>query len=464
MVFSSIAFLFLFLPVFLVAYYGLRGLAARNVLLIVASLFFYAWGNPHWILFLLGSAVVDWGNGLWIERHRDSALKIWGVVSTLVFNLGLLLLFKYSRFVADTGNALFGTHWTVGDPSLPVGMSFYTFETISYTIDVYRGTARAQPSFPKFLVFICSFPRLVAGPIVRYNQVAHELSERPTDVAEISQGVTRFCRGLFKKVFFANVAGQLTARFLDAGPADLTVAGAWFGLVMFTLQIYYDFSGYSDMAIGLGHMVGFTLPENFRHPYIATSITDFWRRWHMTMSAFFRDYVYIPLGGNRRLQWRNILLVWAATGLWHGASWNFVLWGLYFAVILLIEKWVVLRLLAKLPRLVAHAYALFLIVLGWAIFHITDLGRLGRTIALLFGFGGAPASDYTLTQAISANAFWLAAAFLFCLPVRTWAATALEGRPATRAALAAPVSLAFLAVSVTLLVGSSYNPFIYFRF
>ena len=464
MVFSSIAFLFLFLPAFLVVYYAGRSLPVRNVVLVAASLLFYAWGNPHWLLFLLGSAVVDWGNGLWIERHRDSARKRWGVVSTLVFNLGLLLVFKYSRFVADTGNALFGTHWSVGDPSLPVGMSFYTFETISYTLDVYRGTARAQPSLLKFLVFICSFPRLVAGPIVRYNQVAHELDTRPTNVAEISLGVTRFCRGLFKKVFFANVAGQLTARFLDGAPGDLTVAGAWFGLVMFTLQIYYDFSGYSDMAIGLGHMVGFQLPENFRHPYIASSITDFWRRWHMTMSAFFRDYVYIPLGGNRRLQWRNILIVWAATGLWHGASWNFVLWGLYFAVILLAEKVVLLRVLERLPRAVGHLYALFFIVVGWAVFHITDLGRLGHTLALLFGFGGAGLSDYQLSSAISSNAFWLAAAFLFCLPVRSWAMAALAGRPAMRHVIAVPASLAFLAVSVTLLVGSSYNPFIYFRF
>jgi alginate O-acetyltransferase complex protein AlgI len=469
MVFSSLSFLFLFLPVFALIYFLTPSGLLKNIVLVASSFIFYGWGNPVWVLFLLSSAVVDYGNGLWIEHFRDSRLKIVGLLSTLVFNLGLLVLFKYPKFLTDIVNGLLRTHFVGMEPALPAGMSFYTFETISYTVDVYRGKSRAQRSLLNFLVFIASFPRLVAGPIVRYWQVEHELASRTVRLADISVGVTRFCRGLFKKVFFANVAGALTARYLDGQLSDLTVCGAWFGLLMYTLQIYFDFSGYSDMAIGLGRMIGFELPENFRHPYIADSITDFWRRWHITMSNFFRDYVYIPLGGNRYgelMQVRNIALVWAATGLWHGASWNFVFWGLYFGVLVLLEKWFVLRVLGHVPRILRHLYALLFIILGWLIFHITDLGRLADTARLMAGGTDAPVSDYDLLQSVEANAFWIVAAVILCTPVRTWAAALLHDRvpPAIARSGEALLNLFFLLASITLLVGSSYNPFIYFRF
>jgi alginate O-acetyltransferase complex protein AlgI len=465
MVFSSLPFLFLFLPLFLAVYFSTKSIPVRNVVLIVSSLIFYAWGQPIWVLCLLGSGFVDWLNGLWIERFRESRLKIFGLLSTLVFNLGLLMTFKYSTFIVDNFNGLFGTHFDRPPFMLPIGMSFYTFETISYTLDVYRGETKAQRSLVKFLVFICAFPRLVAGPIIRYHHVAADIENRKSDSRNVSLGVTRFCRGLMKKVFFANVAGALTKQFFDGNVGDLTVAGSWFGLLMFTLQIYYDFSGYSDMAIGLGHIAGFTYPENFNHPYVANSITDFWRRWHISMGQFFRDYVYIPLGGNRRWATRNIFVVWAVTGLWHGANWNFVLWGLYFGVLVFLEKVLLLKWLGRLPGFVGHLYALFFIIVGWAIFHDTDLSRLGQQLQILFGFGGVALTDYRVTSALMANAVWLGVALVFCAPVRGWIAERLDARlPALTSFAGVGLNAAFMLVSVTLLVGTSYNPFIYFRF
>jgi alginate O-acetyltransferase complex protein AlgI len=466
MVFSSLPFLFLFLPAFLVVYFSTSSIVVRNVVLVVSSLIFYAWGQPIWVIFLLGSGIVDYWNGRLIEHFRDSPLKILGLLSTLVFNLGLLATFKYSGFIVDNVNAVLSIHLARPSFMLPVGMSFYTFETISYTLDVYRGQTKAQRSLLNFLVFICAFPRLVAGPIIRYHHVANEIVNRRSDARDWSYGVTRFCRGLCKKVFFANVAGQLTKQFFDSPMNELTLAGAWFGLLMFTLQIYYDFSGYSDMAIGLGRIVGFTYPENFNHPYIATSITDFWRRWHISMGQFFRDYVYIPLGGNRKWATRNIFVVWAVTGLWHGANWNFVLWGLYFGVLVYLEKIILLKWLGRLPAIVGHIYALSFIVMGWAIFHDTDLHRLGQQAQLMFGWTGAALYDYRLNSALVANALWLAVAVILCAPVREWVAERVGPRlpPTANGLVAISTNMACLAVSVTLLVGTSYNPFIYFRF
>jgi alginate O-acetyltransferase complex protein AlgI len=418
---------------------------------------------------LLGSALVDYFNGIFIERSGKNPIRILGIFITLIFNLGLLISFKYSGFIVENVNFLIGAHFKKPDVLLPAGMSFYTFETISYTIDVYRGEVKAQRSLLKFLVFIVSFPRLVAGPIVRYSQLAMDLGRRVVTARDFGGGVTRFCRGLFKKVFIANVAGSLTAEFLDRDPTSLTLAGAWFGLLMFSIQIYYDFSGYSDMAIGLGKMLGFTYPENFKHPYAVRSVTDFWRRWHITLGAFFRDYVYIPLGGNRRHATRNIFVVWAITGLWHGPSWNFMLWGLYFGAILFLEKTLLLKSLSRLPALVQHAYALVLIVLGWAIFHFTDLHRLESVGAVLLGLARAPLTDYELPAAIVRNIIWIIGALLFCFPVRESLQRLWSGRDSNLAIAAKGVwvvseNLTMLALSVTLLVGSSYNPFIYYRF
>lgn len=467
MVFSSLTFLFFFLPACLALYFAFPQRPVRNLILTLFSLIFYAWGEPIWVGLLIFSACWDFLNGLFIERwrHRRAMARL-GLLSSLVVNLGLLASFKYADFIVETVNAATGLDFKAPGLLLPIGISFYTFQTISYTIDVYRGEVQAQKSLLNFMLFVVCFHQLVAGPIVRYSHVAREIEQRVFNIDEFSQGVSRFCKGLFKKVFIANVAGELSLQFLGLSPQEATMAGEWFGLLMFSLQIYFDFSGYSDMAIGLGLMFGFHYRENFQHPYMARSITDFWRRWHISLGSFFRDYVYIPLGGNRRNQTRNIFIVWGLTGLWHGASWNFVLWGLYFGLILWLEKQFVLRLLAWLPQPIGHAYALFLVVTGWAIFHFTDLERLHASMQLLFGLSQAPLYDFSLTSALSANAHWLAFALLMCAPVyamvhrqmQRWLPAGLY-----QAAVMAQTA-ALLGVSTLLLVGQTYNPFIYFRF
>ena len=467
MVFSSLTFLFFFLPACLVAYYAFPQRQVRNAVLIAFSFIFYAWGEPIWVVLLISTAVWDYLNGLFIERFRDRpALARLGVLSSLTVNLSLLGTFKYADFIVNTVNDVTGLGFKSPGILLPIGISFYTFESVSYVIDVYRGEAPAQRRLINFMVFLVCFPRLVAGPIVRYVHVAGEIENRQFRLDDFSSGVTRFCKGLFKKVFIANTAGELSQQFLGKGLGEATVSGEWFGLLMFSLQIYFDFSGYSDMAIGLGRMFGFHYRENFRHPYVSTSLTDFWRRWHISMGSFFRDYVYIPLGGNRRHATRNILIVWALTGLWHGASWNFVLWGLYFAVILLVEKHGLRRLLEVMPRVIGHAYALFFIMLGWTFFHFTDMGALWSCLRTLFGANEAPLYNFEVEAALWANAGWLALALLLCTPVASavdgWLQRA--GGERIQLGMALMQNLVFLGLSVALLVGQTYNPFIYFRF
>ncbi len=466
MVFSSLVFLFGFLPIVLTSYFLVRSIFWRNIVLVVFSLIFYAWGEPIWVCLLLVSGVVDYLSGLWIEHHRGRRIAVLGLVATLVINLGMLISFKYSDFIVANVNALTGLQFSQPGLLLPVGISFYTFETISYTIDVYRGDAKAQRSFLKYMAFIASFPRLVAGPIIRYGHVEPQIEARSFDLDNFTGGMYRFCRGLFKKVFIANVAGELCVQFMGVSPMEATLGGSWFGLLMFTLQIYFDFSGYSDMAIGLGRVFGFTYPENFRHPYTATSITDFWRRWHITLGNFFRDYVYIPLGGNRSHALRNILVVWALTGIWHGASWNFGIWGLYFGLILIFEKYVFNRVLEAAPLVLRHIYALFFIIVGWALFYFVELDKLIAFLGVLFGLTPRPLSDFALVSALSANAFWLMLALALCMPVRARVQAALEARmePLLYAWTDLCFHLMLLALAVALLVGSSYNPFIYFRF
>jgi alginate O-acetyltransferase complex protein AlgI len=466
MVFSSLIFLFLFLPACLILYYATPWLKLRNWILILFSLLFYAWGEPVWVVLLLASAVIDYCNGLFIEKFRGKPLAVLGVYSTILINVGALATFKYSGFIVENVNTITGLNMPKPSFLLPVGISFYVFMSISYTLDVYRNELRAQRSFPDFLVYIANFHHLVAGPIIRYGHIAHEITSRRFRLGDFSSGASRFCIGLFKKVCIANVAGELATQFLDGDPEMATLAGAWFGLLMFTLQIYFDFSGYSDMAIGLGRMFGFHYRENFDHPYIARSITDFWRRWHISLSSFFRDYVYIPLGGNRHHQVRNILVVWALTGIWHGASWNFVLWGLYFAVLLLVEKRVLGSVLPRLPRFFQHAYAMFFIILGWAIFYFTDIHRLGQFLQSLFGLRALPFTNFEVANALTSNAFWLIFALLACWPMREWYhKNAMAKAPAAIVVLSeALISLVFFFAAITMLVGSSYNPFIYFRF
>ncbi|HRK26085.1 MAG TPA: MBOAT family O-acyltransferase [Chitinophagales bacterium] len=467
MVFSSLLFLFLFLPINVFSYYVLGGLKYKNIILIIFSLFFYAWGEPIWVLLLIFSALIDYINGLFIEYYRGKKIAQIGIYSTLFFNLGILGLFKYSAFFINNANALFSLNIESFKYELPIGISFYTFQTISYTIDVYYGRVKAQKSFLNFLMYVSLYPQLVAGPIVRYSHIAREINERRFNWADFNAGVVRFCIGLFKKVAIANVAGSLCTPLLDSDLSTLSVGGAWWGLLLFSLQIYFDFSGYSDMAIGLGRMFGFHFHENFRYPYLSASITDFWRRWHISLGSFFRDYVYIPLGGNKSNIVRNLFVVWALTGFWHGASWNFILWGLYFGLIILLEKLFIAQLLQKLPHIARHIYALFLIIFGWALFYFTGLERLWWFIKILFGATQNEVWNLETLLSVTENIYWLILAVVLCFPCYHWLQNMAEKHvkylPIYHYFLAA-LSLLLFIVSVTLLVGSTYNPFLYFRF
>lgn len=338
MVFSNTLFLYLFLPINLILYYAVKSRKWENFILIIFSLAFYAWGEPVWIFLLIFSSLVDYGHGLFIEKYRGTKLAKIGLLSSICINLGLLITFKYSAFLYENLNNIFNLSLEIPKFSLPIGISFYTFQTLSYTVDVYKGEVKAQKHFSKFLMYVSLYHQLVAGPIVRYSDVEEEIESRVTTVENFSSGISRFTIGLAKKVLIANVAGQFVTQYMNSDLSSITVLEAWFGIAMFTIQIYFDFSGYSDMAIGLGKMFGFTYMENFNYPYISKSATEFWRRWHISLGSFFRDYVYIPLGGNRKNMIFNLFVVWFLTGIWHGASWNFILWGLYFGILVYLEK------------------------------------------------------------------------------------------------------------------------------
>lgn len=472
MVFSNLFFIYLFLPLNLILYYVVPNKTWKNVVLLLFSLFFYSWGEPVWVFLLMLTAFLDYTWAKCIEyfhltgqQHRK---KI-ALIASLVFDLGMLGVFKYSGFVVENINLLTGLSLPVPQIALPIGISFYTFQTISYVLDVYRGQVAAQKRYYKYLMYLSSYHQLVAGPIVRYSDVAAEIENRTVSAQDFSEGITRFCLGLTKKVVVANVAGSLAGNYLDADLASLSVAGAWFGVLLYTLQIYYDFSAYSDMAIGLGRMFGFHYHQNFNYPYIAKSVTEFWRRWHISLSSFFRDYVYIPLGGKYRHQIFNICVVWFLTGLWHGASWNFILWGVFYGALLIVEKLGLLKVLEKIPSVFSHLYLLFLTLIGWTIFYTTDLGKLGGYFGVMFGLSGNAFSDPQLSITFMNNLFWLIAAVLFCMPitqlVKRWAQTQRsEGVRAGISIVNAIMNVMLLFVCTAMLVGDSYNPFLYFRF
>lgn len=472
MVFSNLFFIYLFLPLNLILYYAVPNKTWKNVVLLLFSLFFYSWGEPVWVFLLMLTAFLDYTWAKCIEYFHltgQQRRKKIALIASLVFDLGMLGVFKYSGFVVENINLLTGLSLPVPQIALPIGISFYTFQTISYVLDVYRGQVAAQKRYYKYLMYLSSYHQLVAGPIVRYSDVAAEIENRTVSAQDFSEGITRFCLGLTKKVVVANVAGSLAGNYLDADLASLSVAGAWFGVLLYTLQIYYDFSAYSDMAIGLGRMFGFHYHQNFNYPYIAKSVTEFWRRWHISLSSFFRDYVYIPLGGKYRHQIFNICVVWFLTGLWHGASWNFILWGVFYGALLIVEKLGLLKVLEKIPSVFSHFYLLFLTLIGWTIFYTTDLGKLGGYFAVMFGLSGNALSDPQLSITFMNNLFWLVAAVLFCMPitqlVKRWAQTQRsEGVRAGISIVNAIMNVMLLFVCTAMLVGDSYNPFLYFRF
>ena len=464
MVFADLFFLFAFLPAFAICYLiaGLaKGNTLKNGVLVLFSLIFYAWGEPVYVVLLVLCALLNWLFGRGIDR-KGRGRTFWLVVG-LIGNLAILGTFKYLGFFADLLGR-FGVTLQVPEIALPIGISFYTFQSISYLVDVYRRESPAQRRFWDLLLYISMFPQLIAGPIVRYGTIAKEIHTRKVRWEDFSEGGFRFLVGLGKKVILANQLSEVADQFLAGNLAELSTAGAWVGLLAFTLQIYFDFSGYSDMAIGIGRCLGFHFRENFDHPYCCNSITDFWRRWHISLGSFFRDYLYIPLGGNRRHQFLNILIVWFLTGLWHGASWNFVCWGLYFGLIVAIEKFTVLRW--KVPAPVAHLYSLILVILGWGIFYFTDFSRMTDFFPVLFGKAVA-ATDFTVRSALTSR-FWLwITAIVCCLPLGRWIGGWFEkwaiGHNVLHI-LQTVFAVAVLAVSVALLVGGTSNPFIYTRF
>ena len=469
MVFAHPLFLFVFLLLNLFLYYVYGNKNYRNWILVVFSFFFYSWGEPIWVVLLIFSALVDYINGLVIERYRGAIGEKIGLISSLVINLGLLCTFKYSGFITENINALFGLNLDVPSFALPIGISFYTFQTISYTVDVYRGEVKAQRSFMKFMMFVSLYSQLVAGPIVRYQHIADEIDNRKLSIDDISSGVTRFCQGLFKKVFFANIAGELAQPYLEGNIEALSVGGSWFGITMFSLQIYFDFSGYSDMAIGLGRMFGFHFHENFNHPYISKSATEFWRRWHMSLGSFFRDYLYIPLGGNKTNFYRNLLIVWFLTGLWHGASWNFIFWGLYFGILIAVERLFLSKFLERLPVFISHTYLILIAIFGWVIFYFTDLSRLGSYLGVMTGVSGHAFWDVALGIQLRANIIWFVIALIFCMPVMEFLKYRFGNKISERQWQVVPyvqtaINVIMLLVSVAFLEENSYNPFLYFRF
>lgn len=461
MVFSSLIFLFLFLPAVLAIYF-LSPWRVRNAILLIFSLIFYAWGEPVYIAIMLLSTATDFSFGLLLDRPGISRTKRKAiVVLSMVVNLSLLSYFKYADFLIENLNAWLGTAIPLTELPLPIGISFYTFQSMSYIVDVYRGTAKAQRNWLDFATFVALFPQLVAGPIVQYSTIAEQLRHRTVDYALFAEGIRRFTKGLSKKVLLANNIGLLWHTVSSADPGTLPVFTAWLGIIAFAFQIYFDFSGYSDMAIGLGMMFGFRFNENFNRPYTAQSITDFWRRWHISLSSWFRDYVYIPLGGNRRGLWiqiRNILIVWALTGIWHGASWNFLLWGLYFGLILIFEKWIGLRLLAKLPRALRHSYALLLILIGWVFFTYDDLSVMSSYFSALAGLNGQPLWNTETSYLLYTNLILLMVLVITSVVEKT-------KRSLKYSSYWQPVyyGLLFL-MSTAYLVDATFNPFLYFRF
>ena len=467
MVFSTPIFMFYFLVLTLFLYYIVprRG---RNVVLLVSSLFFYWWGERAYVSIMFLSTAIDYTHGLLVERCKargnDKGAKM-AVASSIVFNLALLCFFKYWDFIAGSLQSVGLTFMPVLGVHLPIGISFYTFQTMSYTIDVYRGDARAQRNILNFGTFVTLFPQLIAGPIIKYKDLGDQIDRRDYSADKFSSGVQIFMVGLAKKLLIANNVGMLWDSYKAMAPSELTVAGAWLGVLAFTFQIYFDFSGYSDMAVGLGRMLGFEFLPNFNYPYISKSITEFWRRWHISLSTWFREYLYIPLGGNRRGKGRqvfNLLVVWAATGIWHGANWTFLFWGLYFFVLLMVEKFLLLKPLEKAPAIVGHIYTMFFVMVSWAIFAIEDLGHLASYLRVMFGLGGVPLADGTFGYYLTS--------FLPVLCVAAVASTPL-GRAiyrgmGTRAQQVACTVLvaAGLLVCTAYLVAGTYNPFLYFNF
>lgn len=464
MVFSSLVFMFAYLPITLLAYY-LVPRQGRNIFLFIVNLIFYGWGEPKLVLLMVFNIFFNYIGGWLVDKYRaDAKKKKLFLILTCVLDIGILAVFKYTGMITETLNMLPFLNIPELQISLPIGISFYTFQTMSYVIDVYRDDAPVSKNFINFGTYVALFPQLIAGPIVRYRDVAEQLVNRRETLEMFTKGVKLFMVGLAKKVIIANTMGTLTTNIF-ATTDENGVVGTWVGMIAYTFQIYFDFSGYSDMACGLGNMMGFEFLKNFNYPYIAKSITDFWRRWHISLSTWFKEYVYIPLGGNRKgvkRQILNLLIVWGLTGLWHGAAYNFVLWGLYYGLLLILEKFVLKKFLDRLPSFVQHIYTLFIIIIGWGLFYFTDVGQLGEFMVDLFNFGNGICGNQAFNLIMS-NLPMLIIAAVASTPLATMLYTRFEHTrfmwiPETL------YCMGILAVSTASLVNQSYNPFLYFRF
>ena len=471
MVFSSIPFLFFFLPLCLLLYYAVP-FSMKNGILLVFSLIFYAWGEPIYILLMLFATLVDYTNGLLMERFGTTKItRTLFLCSSIVVNLSVLAFFKYADFLIITMNGLFGTKFSPLGLGLPVGISFFTFQTMSYIIDLYRKEVETEHNYFTYLTYVSMFPQLVAGPIVRFSDINAELHKRTLLRSEIEAGLLRFMQGLFKKVLIANQVGALWEELRIIEASQISVTMAWIGAVCFTLQLYFDFSAYSDMAIGMGWMLGFHFNENFNYPLSSISVTDFWRRWHISLSTWFRDYVYIPLGGNRKgvlKQLRNMAVVWFLTGLWHGAAWNFVLWGIYYGILLAFEKFLWGKGLAKLPKLVQHLYALLIVVFGFVIFTFDDMAALRTYLTSMLGMAGNPLFGTEVFWYLGNYGVVLIASCILAFPVYPWlkAKISCMGTAVTTitSALSMLGYMALFLLATAYLVNDTYNPFLYFRF
>jgi len=471
MVFSSTLFLFRFLPIIMILYFMAPG-RMKNILLLLGSLFFYAWGEPVYVLLMLFSTASDYIHGRIIGKVRDKTLKKVFLASSIIVNLSVLGFFKYADFLVGTINQVAGTQIPLLNLPLPIGISFYTFQTMSYSIDVYRGKVKVQKNLLDFAVFVTMFPQLIAGPIVRYADVEKDLHERKPDILQIQYGVRRFVAGLAKKVLLANNLGFLWTQVSGGEWSSMTAAGAWLGIVAYTFQIYFDFSGYSDMAIGLGACFGFDFPENFRYPYISRSVTEFWRRWHMTLSSWFKEYVYIPLGGNRKgmaRQLLNILIVWTLTGIWHGAGWNFLLWGLWFALWLILEKLFLKKVFDRLPKGIGWLYTMILVVISWVFFAIEGDGGAIAYLKIMLGMGEAGWINQTALFMAKENLILFMLAALGATPVCSMVSKKLREASngygiAVYRVLEKLILAVLLIASIAYIVDATYNPFLYFRF
>lgn len=464
MVFSDSVFLFMFLPLTLAVYYAVP-FAFKNTVLFLTGLLFYAWGEPVYVLIMLLSTAIDYCAGRLMDRFDSNKnIRKATLLVSVVMNLSLLGIFKYGSFFIGSVNGIFGS--AIPDPGLPlpIGISFFTFQSMSYTIDLYRRNIKVQKNFIDFAAFVTMFPQIVAGPIVRYEDVSAQLACRRIDLSSISDGITRFVCGMCKKVLIANSIGALWTDVKAQDYASMPAATAWLGIAAFTLQIYFDFSGYSDMAIGLGKMLGFDFPENFRYPYNSKSVAEFWRRWHITLGDWFKSYVYFPLGGSRgstAATIRNTLIVWLLTGLWHGASWNFILWGLYYGVLIILEKFIFRRLLERTPSALRHILTMLAVVFGWVIFEITSPASELEFVKAMLGFGGSFANSFTLNALHNyAVTFIAAIAISTGIPLKI-----CKKLPEKRAdTLSLVGEAAGMTACIACLVDSGYNPFLYFNF